>query len=282
MQTGAIADFAVRGERGIDVFRRHDELQQRRSRFECLATVTGPASAAFSAARTGPDGARRVEPHNPLARRHLDAMLDAAARLEARPALDHRFSLGCAPDYPDPGATDDPLAMFVYLDFLRAWMLADLSVARLDGALHAGTAVDPTQAAAVLRLLLDFNRLHRAQTLLERLLPLLLNAATPRAARGPGADPLGYALRLAGDLLLRAGQPQHALQPFEAALMLGANRFRSRRAIAAAQAAGAPDALARHLSLYAQRWDLPPDLVRIQAALARPDQGHHVPGAPNE
>ncbi len=261
MQTGAIADFAVEGEAGIDVFRRIDDPQQRRSRFECLATVIGP------------DGDRQVVAHGPVARRNPGDMLAVAERFAASPVLHRRFAFGTTGGYPEVSETDDPLTLFVYLDFLRGWMLADMAVDRFDAALARDDAPDIAQAAAVLRLLLDFNRVVRAMALLEPLLPVLIRGVTPRVVRAGSGDVHGYALRLAGDLMLRAGNPKRALDAFEAAVMIGENRFRRRRAIAAAQAGGDRAAMQRHLALFERRWTLPADLARLKADLARPKPG---------
>lgn len=267
MQTGGIADFAVQGETGIDVFRRIDEAAQRRSRFECLATVVATAA---------DDAAPRVIAHGPPARRDPDAMLATVTRFRACTIAPHRMALGDARSFPDTGFAEDPLAVFVYLDFLRAWMTADMAVQRFEEETLRADAPDPARAdpartAAVLRLLLDFNRVARGVALCEPVLPALIRAAeAPRAAADRRADVRAYGLRLAGDLLLRAGQGARALRAFEAALSLGDNRFRRRRAIEAARAAADHDAMRHHLDLFARRWALPGDLALLRASLGSP------------
>ena len=268
MQTGGIADFAVQGETGIDVFRRMEEPAQRRSRFECLATVQDGRAE---------DDPPRVLAHGPQARRDPDAMLTTVDRFRACTIAPHRMALGDARSFPDIGFAEDPWAVFVYLDFLRAWMRADMAVQRFEDETLRTDAPDPAQTAAVLRLLLDFNRVTRGVALSEAVLPALIRTSeAPRAAADRRADVRAYGLRLAGDLLMRAGQGARALRAFEAALRLGENRFRRRRAIEAARAAADTDAMCRHLGLFARRWALPGDLALLRASLVPP--GAAAPG----
>ena len=260
METGAIAEFAIRGEGGIDLFRRVDEPEKRRHRFECIASL--PWSDDSNLPRDDAGAVFHIRP-NP----HLRAALRAAlARLQDHEARMQPLRLGDLRSF--PGAAAAGFDSFVYLDFLRAWLVADMTIARTESALAAGEMPDHATLSTALRLLLDFNRLGRGRALCNAVLPGLIGQVTPRAARSDRHANLAYALRLAGDLLLRAGDPARALDAHEAAVTMGENRFRRRRAIAAALAAGDGPALERHLALFARRWPLPADLAQLRADTA--------------
>lgn len=263
MQTEAIAEFAVKGELGLDVFRRIAEPAERRSRFECIATL-----------RDDSDDAPVIA-HTPYARRNPRAVRRAVAAFSAAPELHRPFALGDPAGYPaHPGSEGAPLTVFLYLDFLRSWQIADMAVRAVEAGLEAATPVPPADLAAALRLLLDFNRLQRGCTLSARVLPQLRRRTMLAAARrDDAAGNAGYALRLAGDLLLRAGRAEDALAAFETALRLGDNRFRRHRAIVAASQAGNAQALQRHRDAFARRWTLPEGLADPAAPASRPARG---------
>ena len=261
METGAIAEFAVRGETGIDLFRRIEEPEKRRSRFECIATLpmADDESLRLDDAKT----VFHVRPND----RWRAAMRTALERLRAHEALMQPLRLGDLRSFPTGGGAGR-VDSFLYLDFLRAWLVADMTIARTESAVAAGEAPDLATLSTVLRLLLDFNRLGRGRALCDAVLPGLIAQVTPKAARADRHANLAYALRLAGDLLLRAGEAARALEAHEAAVMMGENRFRRRRAIEAAVAAGDAVALQRHLALFARRWPLPEGLARLRASAA--------------
>ena len=260
METGAIAEFAIRGEGGIDLFRRVEEPDKRRSRFECIATLPCADDALW------PEGDARFIFHTRPTPQLRAAARHAVARLRANPALAALLRLGDLRSFPVGAGFDG----FVYLDFLRAWMLADMTIARAETALAAAEAPDLPMISTVLRLLLDFNQQARGRAFCDAALPGLLARVAPRTARADRHGNLAYALRLAGDLLLRTGDPVRALEAHEAAVMMGENRFRRRRAIDAARAAGDAAALERHLALFARHWPLPDDLARLRAAPSIP------------
>lgn len=282
-----LPDFAVRGERGIDLFRRREDVVQRRARFVCLATVlpagdegdTAPGSRARAQALaqtpSHADG-RLMLCHEPGARRIAAALWQAVARFEAAPLLHASLTLGDATSQPAaaPGTSSAALAgLFPYVEFLRERLLAETALARFETALgegpHGPVRMDPAELATHLRLALDYNMIARGAALATPLSPLLRERARARDLPRALTEPTGYALRLLGDLCLRAGTVQaaaQALELFEAALALGENPFRRRRAIEAAAAAGQAEACRAHLRAWPDNQPLPDDLRFLGAA----------------
>ena len=246
MLDAEIPEFPVRGETGIDLFQRLEDPSQRRARFRCVATVQGDT----------------VIDHQPEARRPAERLRALAGTLPvALPALslaDSRDWAGLAQ------ATPDPLALFLYLEFLRAWQVVEFAARRFDRQLDQapGTLPDaPGALAGAVAPLFDMNRTGRGMALARRLVPLLRQAVATPGYRDDRAGGTGYALRMLGDLSLRGGDPQLALACFETAVDAGDNPFRRRKAIEAARIAGDDAAEDRHRTAYAARWRLPPDLA---------------------
>ncbi|TVR50237.1 MAG: hypothetical protein EA386_00415 [Rhodobacteraceae bacterium] len=252
-----ISEFATRGERGLDVFRRVEEQAQRRYRYSCIATVNPDTGA--------------VTAHAPVAQKHPDRMRAAADRLAGSALLAHRFSLGSPQEYPAADMSGDPLHLFVYLDFCRLWQLAEQEFARAVTALDTGAALTSPEISNVLRLALDFNRIARAEPIIERVLPDLMQAT--RTKTDDKWQNAAYSLRMIGDLRLRADRPQDALAAYEAALALGKNPHRMGLAIQAAHAAQDWDAAKRHLRAFEARWPLPDTLAPIKASLPPAPEG---------
>lgn len=130
--------------------------------------------------------------------------------------------------------------LVLYLDFLRAWHLADLAIGGFEAGLGRRETVSVRQARHVLQLLVNFNRPRRARSLVVALMPRLIGAPRDESAGDAAA-----ALRLAGELCLRRGDARLALVAHEGALRFGETRARLMRARAAAQAAGDAAAEAR-------------------------------------
>ncbi|MCA0204896.1 MAG: hypothetical protein LCH92_11180 [Proteobacteria bacterium] len=242
-----LPEFAVRGEAGIDLFERLPMDGQRRSRFRCLATLTGDGTLIDHSGKAQPQAAR---------------LIALAEGIAADPVL-APMSLGDASAWPRAAAGGDPLRLFLYLDFFRAWQVADLAGARLEAQLareSGALPVDPGQLAGAIGPVFDFNRLTRGRALARALVPRLRPLLAQPGGEGRH-EGIGFALRMLGDLCLRAGAPAEALTCFDTAVAAGDNPFRRRKAIEAARAAGDAEALARHRAGYAVRWKLPADLA---------------------
>jgi len=224
-----LPDLAVRGEGGIDIFHRQDLPDQRRSRFRCLGRVPDRPGEA-------------PEAYEPEAQRDPDRLLRAARALAAAPGLGHPFALTDATSFPATAGAGDPMLLFLRIDFLRAWTLADLGLARLQTALASDPVplMDrPGQLAAQVAPAYDFNRISAGIMLARSVLPAL-----PPPDRCE--DGHAWALRMLGDLALRGDAAQLALDCFEAAIAIGDNPHRRARAHAAARALGDPAAITRH------------------------------------
>ncbi|MCW1933279.1 hypothetical protein [Pararhodobacter zhoushanensis] len=245
----ALPDFALRGEAGIDLFARSDDDAHRRARFRCVATL-------------GDDGT--LVDHMPDAKRDLTALRATAEALAADPLLTP-FVLADVTSWPKASDLGNPIRLFLYLDFLRAWQVADMAAARFEAGLRRAAGTLPPEAArlpTVILPILDFNQLSRGSRVARALLPLLnAQLADPAFRKPKNGGGTGYALRMLGDLCLRGKDAALALQCYETAVASGDNPFRRRRAIEAARAAKDAEALARHRAAYAQRWRLPADLA---------------------
>ena len=252
-----ISEFATRGERGLDVFRRVEEQAQRRYRYSCIATVNPDTGA--------------VAAYAPVAQKHPDRMRAAADRLAGSALLAHRFSLGNPQDYPVADMSGDPLQLFVYLDFCRLWQLGEQEFARIVTALDAGAALTSPEISNVLRLALDFNRIARVEPIIDQVLPRLMQIV--RRQSDDNWQNAAYSLRMIGDLRLRADRPRDALAAYEAALALGKNPHRMGLAIQAAHAAQDWNAVKRHLRAFEARWPLPETLAPIKASLTPAPEG---------
>lgn len=257
MARNDLDEFALSGERGVDVFRRVEDESHRRHRYECLATVD-------------PD-TFEVQAFSPLARKSPERMQAAARRFANSGMLAHPMTLGNPASYPDTRESTVPIEAFLYLDFFRAWLVADQEVARIERALTQGHSLRPPEVSGVLRLLLDFNRLTRAAPIMNALWPLLSAAVSMRAE--DAWENTGYALRMLGDLHRRSDRPDRALAAYESAMALGMNAHRCGLAIEAAQEAGDAESARRHLAAYEARWPLPESLAAIKSRFATPPPG---------
>lgn len=252
-----LPDLAVRGSRGIDIFRRHDDAGQKRVRYECLATfAAGPEDEVHDALP--------LQRHNPAV--NPARMRAALARFRETPALHLSFTLSDSRSYPALADPRNRLALFHYLDFLRARSVACIAVEAF--AARVREAPDPaarhfadTQQA--LKLMADFNLLEQAEALCPVLSPRVIARLDAPAFAEDSSQSTGFSLRLLGDLWLRLDKASQALPCFEAAVRAGDNPFRRRKAIEAAHAAGDDQALRRHLDALARRGALPADLAAL-------------------
>ncbi|MCH8465284.1 MAG: hypothetical protein LAT78_01735 [Roseinatronobacter sp.] len=253
MEAPEIAEFAVRGDTGLDIFHRVDARSERRYHYECLATVL-------------PEGdSPRLMPYHPIARRHPERMFAAARRFGENPALMQAMALGDPASYPHPQDARARLEVFLYLDFLRLWQVGELEIARMRSNLQTGASVRPADISRLLRLLLDYNQIHAAAGFIPAMRPHLFQAA--QTGRDDKWGNAAYALRMMGDLYARAGQQAEALAAYEGAISLGDNAHRRGLAIRAAHAAGNLAALQEHLTQYESKWSLPDDLAQLNPAI---------------
>ena len=246
-----ISEFAVSGEFGTDVFRRVDDKNQRRYRYECVATVS--------------DQETVLTAHAEHAEKHPERVLAAAKRF-ARDGVSHAsFALGDPASYPRARAGGSSSEIFLYLDFFRLWQIAEQEIARMTAFGQSGKTSTMPEISAVLRLALDFNRVRDGRYLAAAFMPQLLAVAeTGKDDRWQNA---GYSLRMVGDLHMRAGDPKAALAAYEASILLGDNRFRRGLAIRAAHAADLRDETLLHLEAYQRRWSLPDWIETIRNSL---------------
>ena len=240
--------LAVQGDAGIDLFRQIENAEQARLRYVCVATQAG-------------DGALTV--HEPAHAGTEDERAAALTLLAQTPALTQPFALADTRSHPDFA---DPALRFVlllYQDFFRAravaCMSATLFARRLDD--PQALVADPGAVTGAVRAMVEMNLLAPTRALRERLVAML--TATPIPASS--AEHLAYALRMLGDLSLRAGEPGLAMAAHDGAVQVADNPHRRRRAIEAAVQAGDHGRAARHLRDFAAKWPRPADLAALHA-----------------
>ncbi|WP_068296888.1 hypothetical protein [Pararhodobacter sp. CCB-MM2] len=243
-----LPDFALRGEKGIDLFHRIEDRTHKRARYRCLATV---------------EPGEHLVIHAPEMKRDPEALLRTATALATDP-IAAPLSLTDPESWPRAVRGADPIRLFLYLDFLRAWQVADMGSARLEAQAASSPGalpVDLGRIAGAIAPVFDFNRLSRGIALTRLLVPVLAGRVRDPRFRDDSHGGTGYALRMLGDLCLRGDQPGLALDCFETAVAAGDNPFRRRKAIEAARAARDTQALAKHREAFAAQWPLPADLA---------------------
>jgi hypothetical protein len=255
--------FAIRGERGMDLFLRISDEGQARARFRCIATID-------------PDTGR-LEDFDPQARRDPAQLRALAKDVVTDTVLSTRFSLADPAGWPraaqSPG---DPVQLFLYHEFFRAWQVADMAAHRLLTRIEGDPAalpLDPGKVAQAVVPLFDFNRLALGRRAARLMQPVLATRIAMPGWREPKGSSTGYALRMLGDLCLRAGAPDEALRCFETGVSAGDNAHRRRKAIEAAHAAGNIAARDAHIAAYCDKWTLPADLAALQAPVAPDPEG---------
>lgn len=247
--------LAVQGDIGIDLFRRIEDAEQGRLRYFCVATQAEGGDITLH------DGGQAGTP----------AERTAAIELLARtPALTTPFALADTRSHPDFA---DPALRFVlllYQDFFRARAVASMGAALFAQRLaRDGDALlaDPGAVVAGVRGIYDFHLLAPTIALRQGLVALLTRHSPPPTA----IEHLAYALRMLGDLSLRAGEFALAMAAHDGAVALADNPHRRRRAIEAALAAGEQAHAARHLAAFQGKWTLPADLAALHANLNAKD-----------
>lgn len=254
-----IPEFAVESDHGADVYRRVDTPSERRHHYECIATVIW----------NGADA--KVIDYHEEARANPERMIAAAMLLRDNAALGQGVSLGDPRSYPLPQTPRAQLELFQYLDFFRHWQIAKMEFSRIRTLILSGGTLKPPDISRLFRLLLDFNQVAQAQFFIPAFLPYLLEISQRK--QDDRWQNAAYALRLIGDLQLRAGQARPALQSYEASIALGDNAFRRSLAIKAAYAAGDIQATKYHLTDYEGQWRLPERLVAIKNAVTSTETG---------
>lgn len=252
------AELAVRGERGTDLFLRSEDPGQKRARFRCIATQRDTEQ------DTG--GAPQLIDYEPAAGRKIEQMMARARARADSPLLSRPFSLADTCSWPHAGDAPDPMLLFLYQDLMRAWQVVDIATQRLiRQVMHSGDALplSPQQIAGAIAPILDFNRLTPGVTLARHLIPVLSHRVTQPGYRDHPSGATGYALRMLGDLCLRADHADLALACFETAVTAGDNPFRRRKAIEAAHAANNTTRRCHHIDAYSARWTLPDDLALL-------------------
>jgi len=242
-------DFAIVGDRGIDLFTRIHDTGQNRARYRCFATVSTPDLTLLD-----------FEPH---IARDPQALLALAETVKSDPQLCQTFTLGSTRDWPRARAGQSPLRILLYLDFFRAWQVADMAAARLEEQVQNAPDSLPAQIAGAVAPVYDFNRLDRGVRLAKTLVPIFRRRIEAPGFVDDSAGSTGYALRMLGDLCLRAGEPGLALSCFETAVAAGDNPHRRRKAIEAANTAGLPNRVQAHIAAFSRRWPLPADLAAL-------------------
>lgn len=256
----ATTEIVIRGERGLELFVCLDDAQQNRARFRCTAMMTGDAA--------DQDGSEQFVDFEPHWQRNPERVVARMQAMADDPAATQGFSWLESPLWPRASAARDPLLVFVYTAFFRAWQVADLALHRLESQLGADLGalpLEPARIAAAVAPAFDFNRLAHGVALARTIEPILRARIAQPAFRDDKAGATGYALRMLGDLCLRAGNAEQALTCYETAIAAGDNPYRRRKAIEAAQASGDPARVAAHLQAYGARWPLPEDLAALKA-----------------
>mgnify|MGYP001328277807 CR=1 FL=1 len=259
-----LPELALAGDRGIDLFRRVEDPDQRRVHYECIATAH-PAP---------PENAPRLEVFFPQACRQPDRLWQAVARYQNAPGLHQAFAFGHPAGYPSMRDPATRLALFQCLEFFRTRLVADLTIASYEEKL----TTEPERAAryfaetaGALKLLVDYNMLIRARPICKVLAPLVIARVQAPGFIEDGDQATGFSLRLLGDLYLRDDAPADALACFEAAIAAADNPFRRRKAIAAARALGDTARCLAHIDSFEQAGRVPPDLAALRQTLTAPD-----------
>lgn len=250
-------EFAIHGERGVDVFRRSENSTSKRSEYECIGCVIGSAAGSkqvldFSAA---------------LFEKPAPSLIEVAERLNGNEALHTELAFGDVRSWPSASTAQDPFQVFVYLDFFRAWQIADLALQRLLSNLEADPHSLPHGPHALPHAVapaLHFNRLALGTRIAEIALPVLASRLDAHGNANDAVLGVGYAMRMLGDIALRAGNTRLALACFETSVAHGDNQHRRRKAIEAAFLNGDNEALTRLTEAFVQKWGRPDWLTQIQ------------------
>lgn len=251
------SELAMRCDGRIDVFTRVEDKGQKRARFRCIAMIKGEG-----------DAAQCID-LEPQAKRNTAEIMQRASQQLKDPVLAKTFAFNDLTLWPTAKDARDPLQVFLYHEFFRAWQVADLTALQFEARLNRDAklvTLEPGSLAGAVTPIYDYNRLDRGVAIARILIPLLHVKITDPSFRDDQSGGTGYGLRMLGDLCLRAEENALALNCFETALAAGENPFRRRKAIEAAAAARDADRLAHHSQAYRAQWPLPADLAALCAS----------------
>lgn len=251
-------EFAVHGERGVDLFRRVEDLGQKRAHFRCIGMIVGNSATAPVVDFESHIG-RDPEKLRNLANRLTD------------PSVLRPFAIADTRTWPRAALSANPLSAFLYLEFFRAWQVADMAGHRIEAELTRDPQTlpqAPAHVAGAITSVFNYNQLARGVTLAKTVEPVLKARITATGFNDDKPGNIGFALRMLGDLCLRADEPALALTCFETAILASDNPYRRRKAIEAAQIAGNQGRVADHISAFSAKWPLPADLAQIDPAAA--------------
>ena len=246
--------FALRGRGRVDVFLRFEDISQNRARFRCIGMFKGTDDTAPFI---------DFEPH---VGRDIVLLTASIQHQLVNPILTQAFSLCDVSTWPKATNAGDPLELFLYLEFFRAWQVGDLAVNQLISKLTRDPVrytPKPGEVGATLAPIFDYNRMETGVAIAKLMEPVLRLRVNSVGFRDDKAGSTGYGLRMLGDLCLRADDPTLALACFETCIKAGDNPFRRRKAIEAAAAAQSTDRLAAHVQDYQAKWKLPADLSHL-------------------
>lgn len=232
------SDFAIRGEAGVDIFTRLEDVGANRPRYLCLATVVDIG------------GVASVQMHEPTHRRDARDLARLARAFAQDAALSQSFSLTDASAWPRAGHGESGNSLLQYAAFFLAWQEADAASQHFLEQLNrviASLSNHPGALSAPVALLYNFNRISVGVQVARRVTAVLSQWIAMQQWPAGTRDSTGHAMRLLGDLCTRGAEPELALSCYEIALHAGDNGFRRRKAYEAARALGDRPKMELHL-----------------------------------
>lgn len=265
MFADAPVEFAIQGERGIDLFRRQDDTAAKRARFECIGCVLTTPSG------TEPNGTEVLDFSASALDTPSPKLAQLAATLADDPVLDAPFRLGDLRSWPSVTQSPDPLRPFLYLEFFRAWQIADIALRRFLTQIETDPNTLPATPHALPQAVtpaFQFNRLELGTRMARLALPVLSARLEQFGNAQDAVLGVGYALRMLGDIALRAADFDLALACFEMSVAYGDNQHRRRKTLETAYLMGDPEIFERLASAFEARWGQAEWLTQIRQNLS--------------